>query len=90
MNTKTLQYLVAVADEKHFGRAADACFVTQSTLSIQIKKMEEYLGVALINRSGKNVALTPKGLEVVSIARGVLSLVSLLKDVAKTECLSNN
>ena len=52
LKLKDLRYLVAVADARHFGRAADACFVSQPTLSAQLKKLEDYLGVQLIERPG--------------------------------------
>ncbi len=61
MNLRDLQYLVAVAEHRHFGRAADACFVSQPTLSTQIKKLEERLGVTLIERGNRRVMLTPMG-----------------------------
>ncbi len=55
---KDLRYLVAVADARHFGRAAERCFVSQPTLSAQLKKLEQYLGVQLIERQPNNVSLT--------------------------------
>ncbi len=58
LKLKDLRYLVAVADTRHFGRAAERCFVSQPTLSTQLKKLEEYLGVQLIERQPKRVALT--------------------------------
>jgi LysR family hydrogen peroxide-inducible transcriptional activator len=69
---KDLRYLVAVADCRHFGRAAQRCFVSQPTLSAQLKKLEEYLGVQLIERQPKNVTLTEAGEQVVSRARRIL------------------
>jgi LysR family transcriptional regulator, hydrogen peroxide-inducible genes activator len=69
---KDLRYLVAVADERHFGRAAEKCFVSQPTLSAQLKKLEEYLGVQLIERQPKRVALTEAGREIVARARRIL------------------
>jgi LysR family transcriptional regulator, hydrogen peroxide-inducible genes activator len=61
MNLRDLRYLVALADERHFGKAAERCFVSQPTLSAQIKKLEEYLGVTLVERQPKRVALTEAG-----------------------------
>jgi LysR family transcriptional regulator, hydrogen peroxide-inducible genes activator len=61
MNLRDLRYLVAVAEQKHFGRAAETCFVSQPTLSTQIKKLEEELGVTLIERTNRQVMLTPGG-----------------------------
>lgn len=82
LNTKTLMYLVALADTGHFGQAARICHVTQPTLSIQIGKMEEYLNTKLLDRSGNKIALTQKGLQVVSIARSILTQTSLIKAIA--------
>src|SRR5919204_4319013 len=69
---KDLRYLVAVADTRHFGRAAEKCFVSQPTLSAQLKKLEEYLGVQLIERQPKNVTLTEAGEQIVARARRML------------------
>ena len=72
MNLRDLSYLVAVAEHRHFGRAAEACHVSQPTLSTQIKKLEEYLGVTLIERNNRQVLLTPVGEKIVEQARTVL------------------
>ncbi|HTU64494.1 MAG TPA: LysR substrate-binding domain-containing protein [Steroidobacteraceae bacterium] len=72
LKLKDLRYLVAVADTRHFGRAAERTFVSQPTLSAQLKKLEEYLGVQLIERAPKRVALTAAGEEIVERARRVL------------------
>src|SRR3569833_2663645 len=69
---KDLRYLVAVADTRHFGRAAEKCFVSQPTLSAQLKKLEDYLGVQLIERQPKNVSLTEAGEQIVARARRML------------------
>jgi len=69
---KDLRYLVAVADSRHFGRAAERCFVSQPTLSAQLKKLEQYLGVQLIERQPNNVSLTGAGEQIVARARKVL------------------
>ena len=69
---KDLRYLVAVADCRHFGRAAERCFVSQPTLSAQLKKLEEYLGVQLIERQPNNVSLTEAGEQIVARARRIL------------------
>src|SRR5579862_7200061 len=69
---KDLRYLVAVADTRHFGRAAEKCFVSQPTLSAQLKKLEDYLGVQLIERQPKNVTLTEAGEQIVARARRML------------------
>jgi LysR family transcriptional regulator, hydrogen peroxide-inducible genes activator len=69
---KDLRYLVAVADTRHFGRAAERCFVSQPTLSAQLKKLEDYLGVQLIERQPKHITLTPAGVEIVARARRIV------------------
>lgn len=83
MNLRDLRYLVAVAELRHFGRAAEACFVSQPTLSTQIKKLEEFLGVQLIERSNKQVMLTAVGVKVVERARRVLHEVDDLVELCR-------
>lgn len=72
MNLKDLKYLVALADTGHFGKAAERTFVSQPTLSAQLKKLEEFLGVKLVERQPKNVQLTEVGKQVVVRARRML------------------
>jgi LysR family hydrogen peroxide-inducible transcriptional activator len=72
LKLKDLRYLVAVADQRHFGRAAARCFVSQPTLSAQLKKLEQALGVQLIERAPNNVSLTAVGEEIVARARRIL------------------
>ncbi len=72
MNLKDLKYLVALADTGHFGKAAARTFVSQPTLSAQLKKLEEFLGVKLVERQPKNVQLTEVGKQVVIRARRML------------------
>ncbi|MEJ1966183.1 MAG: LysR substrate-binding domain-containing protein [Gammaproteobacteria bacterium] len=72
LKLKDLRYLVALADERHFGRAARRSFVSQPTLSAQLKKLEGYLGVQLIERQPKQVTLTEAGEEIVARARLML------------------
>jgi LysR family hydrogen peroxide-inducible transcriptional activator len=72
MNLRALNYLVKLAELQHFSKAADACFVSQPTLSTQIRKLEEELGVQLVERAPRNVQLTPVGKEVAQRARHVL------------------
>lgn len=69
---KDLRYLVAVADTGHFGRAAERCFVSQPTLSAQLKKLEDYLGVPLVERQPRKALLTPAGAEIVARARRIV------------------
>jgi LysR family hydrogen peroxide-inducible transcriptional activator len=83
MTLTELKYIVAVAREKHFGRAADACFVSQPTLSVGIKKLEEELDVKLFERSANEVALTPLGEEIVRQAQSVLEQAANIKEIAK-------
>jgi LysR family transcriptional regulator, hydrogen peroxide-inducible genes activator len=73
-----LRYLVALANRAHFGRAAEDCHVSQPTLSTQIRKLEEYLGVTLIERNAKSFSLTSMGCEVVEKARKILGQVDAL------------
>ncbi|MDR6918902.1 LysR family hydrogen peroxide-inducible transcriptional activator [Pseudomonas sp. 3296] len=72
MTLRELRYLVALADHRHFGRAADACHVTQSTLSTQLRKLENYLGQVLVDRQSKQLMLTPTGEQIVERARHML------------------
>ena len=65
MNIRNLKYLIAVAETNHFGKAAERCFVSQPTLSGQIKKLEEELGVTLFERTKRSVSITPVGEEIV-------------------------
>jgi len=72
MNLRDLQYLVALAETRHFGHAAERCHVSQPTLSAQLRKLEEFLGVSLIERRPRRVGLTPAGEAVVGRARRML------------------
>ncbi len=83
MNLRDLKYLVAVAEHRHFGRAAEACFVSQPTLSTQLKKLEEELGVTLIERTNRQVLLTPVGERVVAQAQRVLREANQLGTIAE-------
>lgn len=79
MNIRDLEYLVAVDEERHFHRAAERCFVSQPTLSGQIKKLEQELGVLLIERSNRQVSITEAGQMVLTHARTVLAEVDAIK-----------
>jgi LysR family transcriptional regulator, hydrogen peroxide-inducible genes activator len=83
MTLTELKYIVAVAREKHFGRAAEACFVSQPTLSVAIKKLEDELEVKLFERNANEVALTPLGDEIVRQAQSVLEQAASIKEIAK-------
>jgi LysR family hydrogen peroxide-inducible transcriptional activator len=78
-----LKYIVAVAREKHFGKAAEACFVSQPTLSVAIKKLEDELEVKLFERSANEVSVTPLGEEIVRQAQSVLEQAASIKEIAK-------
>lgn len=83
MNLRDLRYLVAVAEHRHFGRAAESCFVSQPTLSTQLKKLEETLGVTLIERTNRQVMLSPAGERIVEQAQRVLREVNTLTSLAE-------
>lgn len=83
VNLRALQYFVKLADLRHFSKAADACFVSQPTLSTQIKKLEEELGVQLVERSPKRIMLTPVGKEIAARARLVLNDIEQIRSVAR-------
>ncbi|MDP3618877.1 MAG: LysR substrate-binding domain-containing protein [Ramlibacter sp.] len=83
MTLTELKYIVAVAREKHFGKAAEACFVSQPTLSVAIKKLEEELEVKLFERSANEVSVTALGEEIVQQAQSVLEQAANIKEIAK-------
>jgi LysR family hydrogen peroxide-inducible transcriptional activator len=83
VNLRDLRYLVAVADHRHFGRAAEACFVSQPTLSTQLKKLERELGVELVERNPGHILLTAAGEQVVARARVVLHEADDIVDIAR-------
>jgi LysR family transcriptional regulator, hydrogen peroxide-inducible genes activator len=83
MTLTELKYIVAVAREKHFGKAAEACYVSQPTLSVAIKKLEDELEVKLFERSANEVTVTPLGEEIVRQAQSVLEQAANIKEIAK-------
>lgn len=85
MNIRDLEYLVALAEHKHFRRAADACHVSQPTLSGQIRKLEDELGIILLERTSRKVLFTQSGLLLVDQAKTVLREVKLLKEMASNQ-----
>ncbi|MDO5058348.1 MAG: hydrogen peroxide-inducible genes activator [Neisseria sp.] len=85
MTLTELRYIVAVAQERHFGRAAQRCFVSQPTLSIAIKKLEEELAVSLFDRSSNEVITTEAGERIVAQARKVLEEAEVIKQLANEE-----
>lgn len=83
MTLTELKYIVAVARERHFGRAAEACFVSQPTLSVAIRKLEEELGVVLFERGSGEISVTPIGLKVIAQAQRVLEECANLVELAR-------
>jgi LysR family hydrogen peroxide-inducible transcriptional activator len=83
MTLTELKYIVAVAREKHFGKAADACHVSQPTLSVAIKKLEEELEVKLFERNASEIAVTPLGEDIVRQAQSVLEQADSIREIAK-------
>ena len=83
MTLTELKYIVAVARERHFGKAAEACFVSQPTLSVAVKKLEDELDVKLFERNANEVAVTPLGDEIVRQAQSVLEQAANIKEIAK-------
>lgn len=84
MNLRDFQYIIAVADECSFSNAARRCHVSQSTLSIQIRKLEDYLGVQLFERSNKQVMLTSPGRLICDHARKILQIAEEIREVARS------
>ncbi|MDC6167612.1 LysR substrate-binding domain-containing protein [Paucibacter sp. XJ19-41] len=83
MTLTELRYIVAVARERHFGRAAEACHVSQPTLSVAIKKLEEELDVKIFERGAAEVTVTPLGEDIVRQAQSVIEQASAIKEIAK-------
>ncbi|WP_028869286.1 DNA-binding transcriptional regulator OxyR [Psychromonas arctica] len=84
MNFRDLEYLIALEELKHFRKAAEKCFVSQPTLSGQIKKLEEELNVQLMERSSRKVIFTPAGIDIVAKAKTILLEAKSLKEIAKS------
>ncbi len=85
MNLRDLRYLVAVADHRHFGQAARACYVSQPTLSTQLKKLEAYLDVQLVERNRRHVILTPLGEMLAERARSILAAADDMVELARAQ-----
>lgn len=83
MNLRDLRYIIAVADHRHFGRAAEACHVSQPTLSGQIRKLEEMLGITLFERTNKSVVPTPAADQIVPLARAAIEKADAIADLAR-------
>ncbi len=84
MTLTELRYVVAVARERHFGRAAEACFVSQPTLSVAVKKLEEELDVKLFERGGNEISVTPLGEAIVRQAQTVIEQAAAIREIAKS------
>lgn len=84
MTLQEMRYIVALADSGHFGQAARACFISQSTLSSQIKKLEEFLGVTLFDRSLKTVTPTDIGREIIESARLIVQEANHIRELARS------
>jgi len=82
MNLRDLEYLIAIDEEKHFNKAAERCYVSQPTLSGQLKKLEDTLGVLLVERNNRQVKMTQVGIEIANQARRILAETSVLKEIA--------
>ncbi|MSP00760.1 MAG: hydrogen peroxide-inducible genes activator [Acetobacteraceae bacterium] len=85
MTLSELRYLVAVADLRHFGQAAERCHITQSTLSTQLRKLEDFLGVTLLERIGRPVTVTPIGESIVIRARRIIEEADQICDLARQD-----
>ena len=83
MTLTELKYIVAVAREKHFGRAAKACFISQPTLSVAVKKLEDELEVKIFERRAGEIHLTPLGRDIVQQAQGVLEQAESIRATAR-------
>ena len=83
MTLTELKYIVAVARAKHFGRAAEDCYVAQPTLSVAIRKLEEELGVVLFERGGAEISVTPLGAQIIAQAERVLEQTAAIKELAQ-------
>jgi len=92
MTLSELRYLVALADLRHFGHAAERCHITQSTLSTQLRKLEDFLGITLFERTSRAVTVTPIGESIVIRARRIIEEVDQIADLARQEegLLSNS
>ncbi|MHB8746585.1 MAG: hydrogen peroxide-inducible genes activator [Gammaproteobacteria bacterium] len=84
MTLTELRYIVALARERHFGRAAEACFVSQPTLSVAVRKLEEELGVSIFERNANDLTVTPIGARIVAQAQRALQESAAVKEIAKS------
>ena len=82
MTLTELKYVIAVARERHFGRAAESCFVSQPSLSVAVKKLEEELGVSIFERRSNDIAVTPVGSLIIDQARKVIEEAHRITEIA--------
>ncbi len=82
MTLNELRYIVAVARERHFGRAAEACHISQPTLSVAVRKLEDELSIALFERAPNEVTVTPVGRRIVEQAQRVIEEAAVIKQIA--------
>ena len=85
MTLQELKYIIAVAENRHFGKAAERCFVSQPTLSGQIKKLEEELGVVIFERTNRSVEITPVGEAILAHARQILEQADSIRQLAQAQ-----
>ena len=85
MNLRDLKYIIAVAETRHFGKAAERCFVSQPTLSGQIKKLEDELGVAIFERTQRSVQVTPVGETILEHARQIMEQAEIIEQLAEAQ-----
>ena len=85
MTLTQLQYTIAVAEEGNFTQAAEKCFVTQPTLSMQVQKLEDELGIKLFNRNTKPITLTTIGEKIIDQAKMILKEANRMEDIVSTE-----
>lgn len=85
MSIRDLRYVVTLADTLHFGRAAQRCHVSQPTLSAQVRKIEDYLGVPIFDRNHHRVEITPAGRDLIRLARIAVRAFDRMRDIARAE-----
>ena len=83
MTLTELKYIVAVARERHFGRAAESCFVSQPTLSVAVRKLEDELGIQIFERGGSEISVTPVGEQIIDEAQRILERTNAIREIAQ-------
>ena len=82
MNLRDLTYIIALAETQHFGKAAERCFVSQPTLSGQVKKLEDELGVIIFERTNRSVKITPVGVDILEHAHQIMEQSNIIHQIA--------